>query len=215
MRSLFLSSLSSLTLLGGCFVIVGEIPEGSDTGSGGDASSMGGSAGAGATGGAAGVSGGGGQAGLDGAAGMDGASGSAGRAGSGGAAGQDGGTDSGGSGGTAGCCDCDGDQQAGLQCLGEDCADDDNMVFKGQGGWFSVPNKAGTFDYNCSGVPEKEFGITNCGTLGAITACNQQPVGYYDSSKGCGETVTLGKCIWMTLSCQQSVVENGHTIRCH
>ena len=73
----------------------------------------------------------------------------------------------------------------------------------------------GSFDYDCSGNSEKEFGITNCGSLGAALGCNNQPLGYYDSTKGCGDTVVLGKCIWMNLSCMQQVQQSMHTIRCH
>jgi hypothetical protein len=201
-RWLLVCCFAPFLFAGGCFVVIGDIPEGSDKSGGGS----GGSAGIGGnSGGFAGTAGSGAST-ADG--GVD----------------ADAGASSGGSGGSGGTCinppcDCDGDNHVSESCSetpGDDCNDNDPLVFEGQGGWFSVADSAGSFDYNCDDATTKEFLFVNCADL-LLEQCKKAAQGYHSATVPCGGTVEFGGCVWSTLSlsCDKDVAQSNHTIRCH
>jgi hypothetical protein len=127
----------------------------------------------------------GGSAGTSASGGAGGGGGSAGAAGNGGSAG---------SGGTcAKTCDCDGDGYlaAGAACGGDDCDDHNADVHPGQTAYFDVPTESGSFDYNCSGSVEHQYGST----LTCLPVLCPGGEGYFGALPACGASAAWGDCV--------------------
>jgi hypothetical protein len=129
-----------------------------------------------------------------------------------------GGGSSGGSSTTS--CDADSDSRKSEgPCGGDDCADNDPDVFPDQTKFFAARNKAGTFDYDCSGDPELEHpDATQCSRL-PLSECEAVADGFLDSVPACGETGQWGGCreVQMTplvTECQQRVEDTAFVMRC-
>lgn len=108
-----------------------------------------------------------------------------------------------------GCVDGDGDGalksiEPGAACEPADCDDDDELVFPGQTGAFTVPKASGDFDYNCDGVEQKLADTT----LGG--GCHQEifgpceGTGWLGSVPECGEPGTWHKCESGLFSCDET-----------
>ncbi len=216
MRTLFLSSLGASIVATGCFVVIGDIPEGSGGAQLADAASGGGNAGSGGISGSSG-SPSGGASGAGASAGDGGVGGASGNAGSAGAA------STGGNGGSV-CvnppCDCDGDGYDKLGCVQDggtpdDCDDTDPDAFPGQLGWFhEMRNDGAGFDYNCDGQEEREFSEITCGGLSNLL-CLQQAVGFHQPAQPCGQPGSYGQCKWQGLGCVNDVTSPAKIVRCH
>jgi hypothetical protein len=111
------------------------------------------------------------------------------------------------------CPDKDKDGWPDSTCQGPagDCNDDDAEVFPGQTKFFPIPIKGTTsFDYDCSGVIERESfpTIPDCPGLGI--SCPENP-GYKSNDCGKNEAVkcklSLGQC--------QPVDTNLPALKCH
>lgn len=94
--------------------------------------------------------------------------------------------------GTAGCYDPNSTDY----CIADnsnDCDDTDINVYPGQTQYFSALSNSGTFDYNCSGILEKDPGL-NCQV--SLTACTQGGAasvhaGYLDQIPTCGQSAAF------------------------
>lgn len=138
------------------------------------------------------------QYGVTGSGALTGAGGDGGSAGPGGGAGGGGGT--GGAGGVGGAggagggvvnCDVDRDNHDAMspECGGPDCDDTDPDVHPDQGlTWFDTPHPRVGFDWDCSGVEEKEIEAISCSGLG----CNKTNVFLEDAA--CGDPGSFGDC---------------------
>jgi hypothetical protein len=197
-RRLLLACLSAVALGSGCFVVIGEIPEGSPAAAGGGAAGIGGSAGSESGGGAGDA-----QAGAAG-----GGAGS-----SGGSAGSSGGAASGGAG--AECsnepCDCDGDGFGAIGCAGDtgdDCDDTDRDAFPGQTAYFDHPRNDGSssFDYDCDDKVTAKFTDTVTCSVAVLDCPNEAVQGYTDGIPQCGQQANFGHCKQQNLQCVKVVL---------
>lgn len=142
------------------------------------------------------VGGGGGQGGQGG-----------GQGGQGGAGGQGG---QGGQGG-ADCTDADKDKDSAnaVECGGTDCDDNNDDVFVGQTNFFETPRANGSYDYNCSGVNEREFETVKC--MGLCAAKTNVFIGDPMNPAPCGAMASFGNCSGL---CQTSNL-TVKPMRCH
>jgi hypothetical protein len=103
--------------------------------------------------------------------------------------------------------DSDGFQAAGAPCGGNDCCDTDANANPAQTMFFDMPDKCGSFDYNCDTklTPKYSANLT-CSGVPAImcfydcpsspctcggTQCNY---GYLSTDPGCGNSAAYGTC---------------------
>ncbi len=102
----------------------------------------------------------------------------------------------GGAGGVEYDCDDDNDgfNAVGAPCNGTDCFDANAEVYPGQTQYFGVHRGDGSFDYDCNGQTQLEYGSNACGCQGGGTSClcNQRAV--LDGATGCGTTGTFKPC---------------------
>jgi hypothetical protein len=75
-------------------------------------------------------------------------------------------------------------------CNGTDCCDNDARSYPGQAAFFTTPDACGSFDYDCSGVAEPQFGKVSC-TLGVL-ACSGS--GFEQVAVACGVVATFDAC---------------------
>lgn len=118
-------------------------------------------------------------------------------------------TSSSSSGGDASSCDMDGDGYLakGAPCNGNDCCDTDATANPSQTMFFPMPDKCGSFDYNCDGTatPEYSANLTcsgvpavkcfyDCPTNPCTCAAMQCNYGYLGADPGCGNAAPYGTC---------------------
>ncbi|MEZ4371973.1 MAG: hypothetical protein R3B07_14160 [Polyangiaceae bacterium] len=206
---LLVSLLSLVVLAPACSLVVGDIPEAAKS----DAS--GGTAGVGGSAGAAGAAGAAGSAAVGGIGG-EGAAGGAGAGAGGTTGGSAGGSGGGGVPGCVQACDCDDDGQQATSCGGDDCDDNDKLVFKGQTEYFTEAstNPKVLFDFNCSGQIERDPDLdheVNCGLL-ALTGCSGQ--GFSVTAPTCGTEADWGECRSNGITCKH-VALSKRVMACH
>lgn len=100
--------------------------------------------------------------------------------------------------------DCDQDHDGYLsnsaQCGGNDCCDTDSNAHPTQGMYFTSADNCGSFDYDCDGTLETEWGAFAC-TPG-VTGCTPTS-GFVGGVPGCGVSEQwTGTCKNMITSCQ-------------
>jgi hypothetical protein len=118
-------------------------------------------------------------------------------------------TSSSSSGGEAGACDMDGDGflAKGPPCNGNDCCDTDAKANPAQTMFFSMPDKCGSYDYNCDGTVTPEYSANlTCSGVPAVTCFYDCPTnsctcggtkcnyGYLGADPGCGNGAPYGTC---------------------
>jgi hypothetical protein len=89
-------------------------------------------------------------------------------------------------------CDADNDEHPAVACGGNDCCDNDARVQPGTRAFFDAPSACGSFDYDCNGTAEREYGIAN--------ACNQafacaDPG--FAADTACGVNAPFTTCEWL------------------
>jgi len=107
-------------------------------------------------------------------------------------------------------CDMDGDgyKAKGAPCNGTDCCDTDANANPGQMMYFPMPDKCGSFDYNCDGTFTSEYSANlTCSGVGAVKCFDDCPTnqctcgttqcnyGYLGADPGCGNAAPYGTCI--------------------
>lgn len=108
-------------------------------------------------------------------------------------------------------CDDDNDGHDSVNCpeKGDDCDDEDANVYPNQpNNWYTVPDKKGNFDYDCSGKPEPEFAYEAC-TFGCKTMTN-----IFVQQVSCGDMGSFGDCTNDITTCNTSNL-TVKTLRCH
>jgi len=109
-----------------------------------------------------------------------------------------------------GACDMDNDgfQAKNAPCNGNDCCDTDGNANPSQTMFFGMPDKCGSFDYNCDGsaTPYYSANLT-CSGVGAVKCfddcptnqCNcggmQCNLAYLGTDPGCGNGAPFGTCV--------------------
>jgi len=105
-------------------------------------------------------------------------------------------------------CDKDGDGFFDVHCaLGTDCCDTDPKAHPAQYGYFATRDGCGSFDYDCSGAEEPEYGsLLYCvgkPTVGCIALCPSSQCtcsgtvcgyGFTGPDPGCGDAGPWGTC---------------------
>ncbi|WP_437807712.1 hypothetical protein [Sorangium sp. So ce1078] len=108
-------------------------------------------------------------------------------------------------------CDADDDGYRSTACEGgNDCNDDHPLVHPGQPSTFyDTPIGPGRgFDYDCSGVEEREFRAVNCS--GLLTCAVVSNV--FLTNVPCGATGPFGSC---SLTCQSTITFPNYVRACH
>ncbi len=93
----------------------------------------------------------------------------------------------------------------GPPCNGNDCCDTDAIAHPpahaGQPPFYAMPDKCGSYDYDCDGNADPEYGNTlSCAGIpatGCINHCMGVPScmsGFLGGDPGCGMTATFGNC---------------------
>lgn len=109
--------------------------------------------------------------------------------------------------GTVESCDLDCDGELAERCGGDDCDDDDDLVFSTQTSWFTSPRKnGGGYDYDCSGEEEQLYPTFLCSQ--PLGLCATSAFGFLVDAEAqipvaCGATTTYGKC--ELVSCKTQV----------
>lgn len=94
-------------------------------------------------------------------------------------------------------CDKDGDgHRAPGACGGDDCCDQDPVVFPGQQSFFATASGCGTFDYDCDGKPSPRFNRAAC----HVTSFQCIGDGFA-GDVGCGAEADFFNCDFAGLLC--------------
>jgi hypothetical protein len=108
-------------------------------------------------------------------------------------------------------CDQDGDgfRSTTDDCGGTDCCDRDARAFPGETDFFAVADACGSFDYNCNGQSEPEFGKVNC-TVSGLSCTGD---GFDGTPPACGATATFDTCHLFLLTCTTSQDQEAEACR--
>jgi len=68
----------------------------------------------------------------------------------------------------------------------DDCNDNDIRTHPGQTRWFASPDSRPSFDYDCSGTPERRWRNTNSGCHQSSLGCDFGTAGWTGSAPSCG-----------------------------
>jgi hypothetical protein len=100
----------------------------------------------------------------------------------------------------AGVCCTDKDIDGYTAPCGGDCNDSNASVHPNQSGWFTAPVPiVGGFDYNCSGVPEKQYpDLVACVFVSGSTCTGE---GWQGSVPACGQQGTFMSCKKQGVTC--------------
>jgi hypothetical protein len=126
-------------------------------------------------------------------------------------------------------CDQDGDGYADTKCLGTDCCDTDPKAHPFQANYFTTPDACGSFDYDCSGANEPQYGAylscagpaAACHSLCSSTPCSCGDIqgacsyGFTGAPPGCGEAGPWGLCVPNGNGCTPSATMESMTQPCH
>jgi hypothetical protein len=104
--------------------------------------------------------------------------------------------------------DNDGHAEASARCGGDDCCDIDPRTHPGQKEFFANANACGSFDHDCSGSAEPEFGKENC-KLGFFD-CNGDG---FAGDAPCGVTASFTNCAWAGVTCRKNDVSKQQRCR--
>jgi hypothetical protein len=112
--------------------------------------------------------------------------------------------------------DCDHDHDGYIsnsaQCGGNDCCDTDPNAHPGQTDFFPSADGCMSFDYNCDGTVETEWGAFSC--MPGVTGCTPTS-GFVGGVPGCGVSEQwTGTCKNMITSCQPGTM-TPQTQACH
>ena len=206
------ATLLALTQVAACELVLGELPTPQEDLTTTESVSAGGSP----------ATGGGGQGGAGTGAGVITSSGGGGSASTSSASASGGGsTTSTGEGGAC-CsecdCDCDGFPASGA-CAGTaqaDCDDATDKVFPGEPTYYVEPSPNNGFDWDCSGVPERDPALLetiDCASLLGL-GCNEK-IGFLGATVPmCGEAGTWGTCKKSGITCVPDPIEDGKKMAC-
>jgi hypothetical protein len=126
-------------------------------------------------------------------------------------------------------CDQDGDGYADTKCLGTDCCDTDPKAHPFQASYYATPDACGSFDYDCSGANEPQYGAylsctgpaAACHSLCSSTPCSCGDVqgacsyGFTGPAPQCGQTGSWGLCVPNGNGCTPSTTLESMTQPCH
>jgi len=126
-------------------------------------------------------------------------------------------------------CDQDGDGYADTNCLGTDCCDTDPKAHPFQANYYATPDACGSFDYDCSGANEPQYGAylsctgpaASCHSLCSSTPCSCGDIqgacayGFTGPAPQCGQTGSWGLCVPNGNGCTPSTTMEAMTQPCH
>ena len=126
-------------------------------------------------------------------------------------------------------CDQDGDGYADAKCLGTDCCDTDPKAHPFQAGYYTTPDACGSFDYDCSGANEPQYGAylsctgpaAACHSLCSSTPCSCGDIqgacsyGFTGPAPQCGQSGSWGLCVPNGNGCTPSTTMEAMTQPCH
>jgi hypothetical protein len=127
-------------------------------------------------------------------------------------------------------CDKDGDGYADTKCpLGTDCCDEDRRAHPYQTQYYASTDACGSFDYDCSGAAEPQYGAyltctgpsAACISLCPSTQCSCGDVsgacayGFTGADPGCGRTGPWGLCAPSGNGCTPHATTEAMTQYCH
>lgn len=114
-------------------------------------------------------------------------------------------------------CDCDDDGvEAEGTCLGTDCDDHDDRVHPGQAGYFPEASASVGFDYDCSGMIERDPAVDvelSCTGL-SLAFCEEVDQGFVNGVPACGASGDWGTCKKSGLECVPDV-HAQQVVSCH
>jgi hypothetical protein len=96
--------------------------------------------------------------------------------------------------------DQDGYKAMGGSCGGNDCCDYDSRANPGDTSFYAAADACGSFDYDCNGKDDPEYGRVNC-TLGFFV-CNGD--GFDQTIPACGVAATFDTCNDAVVTCTTS-----------
>lgn len=105
-------------------------------------------------------------------------------------------------------CDQDGDGYFAVSCGGNDCCDKDSRVHPGVTDFFEAKSACDSFDYDCDGQIQVEFGVAAC-QLGFF-ACSGNGL---KSPASCGERASYVTCTWSGLTCSEQLSQRVQRCR--
>jgi hypothetical protein len=126
-------------------------------------------------------------------------------------------------------CDRDGDGYADTKCLGTDCCDTDSRAHPFQASYYTAPDACGSFDYDCSGANEPQYGAylscagpaTACHSLCQSSPCSCGDIlgacsyGFTGPAPQCGQTGSWGLCVPNGNGCIPSTTVESMAQPCH
>jgi hypothetical protein len=126
-------------------------------------------------------------------------------------------------------CDQDGDGYADTKCLGTDCCDTDPKAHPFQANYYTTPDACGSFDYDCSGANEAQYGAylsctgpaAACHSLCSSTPCSCGDIqgacsyGFTGPAPQCGQAGSWGLCVPNGNGCTPSTTMEAMTQPCH
>jgi hypothetical protein len=93
-------------------------------------------------------------------------------------------------------CDRDEDGEPSEMCGGEDCDDGDPKVHPGQANYFTEPSERVGFDYDCSGLIERDPAEASLSCSLELAQCDVEAQGFMDDPlPACGEQGNWGQCV--------------------